>query len=60
MSCKVYIQEKDTHIHVGTFQSRQKAEEFWNRSREIYRDKDGYMPEPIYIEAGKGSKKYGK
>ena len=60
MSCKIFIQREDGPIQVGTFQNRQKAEDYWKRSRDIYRDKHGYMPEPIYVETGKGKKHYGK
>ena len=56
MTVKIFIQRDDGPIHVGTFQSRQKAEEYWNRSREMYRDKHGYMPEPIYVETGRGKR----
>lgn len=57
MSCKIFIQREDGPTHVGTFKDRQAAETYWSRAREIYRDKDGYMPEPIYVETGKGKRR---
>lgn len=60
MSVKIYIQRDNGPIHVGTFKDQQAAETYWNRSKEIYRDKHGYMPEPIYINDKKVRKHYGK
>lgn len=56
MSVKIYIQRNSGSIHVGTFKDQQAAETYWSRAREIYRDKDGYMPEPIYVETAKGKR----
>ena len=53
MNVKIFIQRDEGPIHVGTFKDKQSAEDYWNRSREIYRDKHGYMPEPIYVETGR-------
>lgn len=60
MSCKIYVEEKGDHIHVATLKDRKAAEDYWKLSRENYRDKYGYLPEPIYVETGKGKRKHVK
>ena len=60
MSVKIYIQRDEGPIPVGTFKDQQEAEFYWKHAREIYRDKHGYMPEPIYVDDKKVRKHYGK
>lgn len=55
MSCKIFIQRESGSIHVATLKDKKAAEAYWSRSRTIYRDRNGYIPEPIYVETGKGN-----
>ncbi len=56
MSVKIYVPGSDGPIQVGTFKDQKAAETYWERARDLYRDKYGYLPEPIYVETG-GSKR---
>ena len=55
MSCKIFIQWENKSMLVGTFKNKKAAEAYWSRSRAIYRDRNGYIPEPIFVETGKGN-----
>ncbi len=37
MSCKIYVEENDEHIHVATLKDRKAAEDYWKLVRENYR-----------------------
>ena len=58
MSCTIYIQHDQGTIKVATLKDRKTAEDHWKRVRDGYRDRHGYLPEPIYTETGR--KKNGK
>ena len=56
MSCKIFIQRESGPIHVATLKDKKTAEAYWSRSRTIFRDRNGYIPKPIYVETGKVNK----
>ena len=60
MSVKIYVPGNDGPIPVGTFKDQKAAEIHWERVRDLYRDKYGYLPEPIYVDTKKGKKRYAK
>ena len=54
MACVLYVAWKNQEIRVGQFRNREQAETYWERSKQIYRRKDGTPGNPIYVETKKG------
>ena len=54
MACIIYINYNGTEVRVGRFKNRQQAESYWARSKEIFRQRDGKLENPIYVETKKG------
>lgn len=54
MACILYVKYNGTEFRAGQFKNRAAAESYWNRSKEIYRQKNGQLCSPIYVETGKG------
>ena len=54
MACKLFYQYGAVSYPLGTFRSREKAEEFWTAIKPQLEDKLGNQLKPIYVETGKG------
>lgn len=57
MACNLYVQWNGYEVRAGTFRNRESAELYWERSKQIYRQKDGTIGKPIFVETGKGRRK---
>lgn len=54
MACIIYVTYNGAEIRAGRFKNRQQAETYWARSKEIFRQRDGKLGNPIYVETKKG------
>ena len=54
MPCNLYIKLNDKEVRVGQFRNQESAEIYWERSKHIYRQKDGTLGTPIYVKTKKG------
>ena len=54
MACVIYVAWNNQEIRAGQFRNREQAEAYWERSKQIYRQKDGTIGKPIYVETKKG------
>lgn len=50
MACKLYVKVDGQYILIGTFKSREAALEHFHFFRESYRQKDGTIGKPIWVE----------
>lgn len=56
MACNLYYRHSCCTFKVGTFQSREKAEQHWNCIKDTLKDRLGEVT-PVYVEKGKGKGK---
>lgn len=54
MACIIYVTYNGAEVRAGRFKNRQQAEAYWARSKEIFRQRDGKLGNPIYVETKKG------
>ena len=54
MACNLFVQWNGYTVRAGIFRNRESAELYWERSKQIYRQKDGTIGKPIFVETGKG------
>lgn len=52
--CKLYYRTSGGEWYLGSFPTREKAQQYWSLVKTILEDKLGTGLEPIYVESGKG------
>ena len=54
MACKIYVKYEGTEFFVARCRDRKQAEKYWSMCKEMYRQCDGKLGNPIYVDTKKG------